>query len=353
VKCPKCGFVSFPGISQCKKCGHHFAPEAPAAQSSDLLSVVPKSEPWRSQASPPAPPGDENPAPLVEAQPLEPSGGVPELPEVAAEPMNPPPAAEDWRQELSGRVENFRRKRANLRKGFDPGSSLELEFDPAVEGEEAVGEAEVLATPEPQEVDTDLSRSEEIPLLESLPLEKSGEGMRVLSSAAVEAGETSLEPPEVESEPVEIVVEPSSPRAAAGPEEVASLGARLAAALADGMVLAVAGGLFGAIFWTAGGRLSPTPLNIVVLGFLAALTLLAYFGLFTALAAATPGLVWMRLQVRNSYGNPPTTSESFWRAFGYLVSLASLLLGFVWALVDSDKMTWHDHMSGTYIASAR
>jgi uncharacterized RDD family membrane protein YckC len=352
VKCPKCGFVSFPGITQCKKCGHRFVPEPPQAKSSDLLSVVPKDEPRRPPASPP-PSRGKPPAPLVEAQPA----GLPSpeaaLPEIAAELVSPSPAAENWREELSGRVENFRRKRASLHKGFDPGSSLDLEFDTAAEGEESAGEAEVLAAPEPQEVDTDLTQPEEIPLLESVPLEKSGEAMRVLSSAAVEAGETSLEAPEVESEPVEIVVEPSSRRAAEDPEEVASLGARLAAGLADGLVLALAAGLFGGVLWTAGGRVSLTPLNLGVLGFLAALTLLAYFGLFTALGAATPGLLWMHLQVRNLYGNPPNASESFWRAFGYLISLASLLLGFIWALLDSDKMTWHDRISGTYIASTR
>jgi hypothetical protein len=41
-----------------------------------------------------------------------------------------------------------------------------------------------------------------------------------------------------------------------------------------------------------------------------------------------------------------------WRAFGYLVSTGALLLGFVWALVDSDGFTWHDRMSGTFLAIA-
>lgn len=269
---------------------------------------------------------------------------------MAAEPASPAQTVQDLRQELSGRVENFRRKRASLRKGFDPTSSLDLAFDAAPQGEAALDDAEVVPTAEPiEEVDAELAGPEDVPELDSLPLEKSGAEMRVLSPAAVEAGETVMES-DADSEPMEIVVENASPRAASGGREVAPLGARFAAALADGLVLALAGGLFAAIFWTAGGRMNPTPLNMLVGGFLAALTVLAYFGLCTSLASATPGLLWMHLQVRNLYGNPPSTAESFWRAFGYLVSLASLLLGFVWALLDSDKLTWHDHMSGTYIA---
>jgi hypothetical protein len=32
-----------------------------------------------------------------------------------------------------------------------------------------------------------------------------------------------------------------------------------------------------------------------------------------------------------------------------MVSLSALMLGFIWAVVDSDGLTWHDHMSATAI----
>jgi uncharacterized RDD family membrane protein YckC len=51
-------------------------------------------------------------------------------------------------------------------------------------------------------------------------------------------------------------------------------------------------------------------------------------------------------------GEYPTLRESCWRAFGILVSLSALMLGFIWACVDSDALTWHDRMSGTVIAEA-
>jgi len=53
--------------------------------------------------------------------------------------------------------------------------------------------------------------------------------------------------------------------------------------------------------------------------------------------------------VRSQTGGLPSPQQAFWRAFGYLVSISALMLGFIWALVDSDGLTWHDRMSETYL----
>jgi uncharacterized RDD family membrane protein YckC len=120
----------------------------------------------------------------------------------------------------------------------------------------------------------------------------------------------------------------------------------------DALALLVAGGLFALIFWRAGGRLSTQPLNLCVVGFIAAFFVMAYFGLFTALTSTTPGLLWLGIEVRSLDGTFPLPTQAFWRAFGYLVSTGALMLGFVWALVDSDGLTWHDRMSGTFLGVA-
>jgi len=57
----------------------------------------------------------------------------------------------------------------------------------------------------------------------------------------------------------------------------------------------------------------------------------------------------MGLEVRTLDGASPTATDSVLRAVGYLVSTSALMLGFVWALVDSDGLTWHDRMSGTCV----
>lgn len=114
-------------------------------------------------------------------------------------------------------------------------------------------------------------------------------------------------------------------------------------------MLLLGAAVFGIIIWRVCGRLSLVPLNIAALGTVAVILIFAYFAVFTAIASATPGLLWMRCEIRNLQGGHPTVHESFWRAFGVLVSLSALMLGFVWACVDSDGLTWHDRMSGTVI----
>lgn len=270
----------------------------------------------------------------------------------------PAPPAAAWRDELSERVEDYRRKRARMRGHFDPSSTPELEFGPETEPVSGATDVEMVQPlRNMSDLDATLQDSEDDSLLlDSVPLEKSAESVRMLSSAAVEAGQTPLAPSEAEAEPVEIVLE-SSPAAGAsastqavpGVLTVAPLSSRFVAGLADVLVLFAGAALFALIFWAAGGHVTKGSLNFAVFGAMAALFVLGYFGMFTALSSATPGLLWMNLEVRSLNGSQPTAQESFWRAFGYLVSIASLMLGFVWALVDGDHLTWHDHMSSTFI----
>jgi uncharacterized RDD family membrane protein YckC len=79
--------------------------------------------------------------------------------------------------------------------------------------------------------------------------------------------------------------------------------------------------------------------------------LLLYFALFTALAFATPGQSALALRVRTLDGETPEPAAAIWRAFGYLVSTAALMLGFLWAALDSDGLAWHDRMSGTCLVA--
>ncbi len=356
MKCPKCGFISYSDLPYCKKCGRPFTPD---------LRNEPRGPSF------PLSFGRSGPSP----EPPEPGRGGPEsLPNQATSPTanleagrvrktaRVPEPLRPWREELSERLENFRRRRARLRRPVEPSANLGFDFEPA-KGEEAEeGEDSELFEFPQGERESDLtfgsieSSGAETAILDSLPLETSGADSEEPTSAAVEAGELALEHATVEPEPVGIVVEslppserPADPSVAPLVLSLASLGRRFFAGLADALVLLSAAGLFALVFWRAGGRLSFHPLNLVLLAFVAAFLILIYFGMFTALVSSTPGLIWMGLEVRNLEGDYPTASESFWRAFGYLVSVAGLMLGFVWALVDSDGMTWHDRMSGTFL----
>jgi uncharacterized RDD family membrane protein YckC len=133
---------------------------------------------------------------------------------------------------------------------------------------------------------------------------------------------------------------------------VAPLGRRFLAGVVDGLTLLFALACFVTIFWwVVGERLHWGTVDLGVLGFVAGFFVLSYVALFGRLASATVGQQAMGLVLRNLEGGAPTQAQAFWRAFGYLVSLSSLMLGFVWALVDSEGLTWHDHISGTLLAS--
>ena len=133
---------------------------------------------------------------------------------------------------------------------------------------------------------------------------------------------------------------------------VAPLGQRFLAGVVDGLLLLLALAFFVAIFWwVVGGRLYLRPTYLGALGFVAGFLVLTYFALFGRLAPASPGQQAVGLTLRSLDGIAPTAGQAFWRAFGYLVSLSALMLGFVWALVDNEGLTWHDRISGTFLAS--
>lgn len=54
------------------------------------------------------------------------------------------------------------------------------------------------------------------------------------------------------------------------------------------------------------------------------------------------------LRIVNFDGNPPSQSRRYQRLVGSFVSVLAAGAGLIWALVDEDSLTWHDHISGTF-----
>ncbi|HEV2350361.1 MAG TPA: RDD family protein [Terriglobia bacterium] len=252
-----------------------------------------------------------------------------------------------------------------MRGGFDPSTTLDFEFDSvetdspeeiaALIGGQVIEFAERGRNPNAL---ADLSGQGSSPM-ESMPQIPTASSLRVLSGAAVQAGETPLSRLQPASEPVEIILDSGPPahqvspllaHASAHPLDL--MGRRFAAGLVDASVLLAGLGVFAAIFRAVRPQtatVSFPPVMLIALGVIAVFLMLFYFGISVAFTASTPGLTWMGLEIRNLDGEAPSTQESCWRAFGYLVSASALFLGFVWALLDSDGLTWHDLMSGTYV----
>ncbi len=266
-----------------------------------------------------------------------------------------------WQEELSERLENYRRRRAHLSGGSDSNKNLEFDFDdsiaPTLPSDGEVVEATAADHPEgfDVELEQDARPGLNPSLGDSLEFERKSGPSRVLDySDAETAGPVARGP----RRPVEIILDPpprsEDPELAAVPGEwrVAPLGRRFIGGMIDAGVLLFAGGIFALIFWRAGGHLTRTPLNLAVVGFIGVFFVLSYFWTFTALTSTTPGLLWVGIEVRSLNGGQLTPRQALWRTFGYLVSASALLLGFVWAAVDSEGLTWHDRISDTFLVSS-
>jgi uncharacterized RDD family membrane protein YckC len=87
--------------------------------------------------------------------------------------------------------------------------------------------------------------------------------------------------------------------------------------------------------------------GIYAAGFFVLVTI--YFFLFMISASQTPGMKQRQLTVVTQDGSPLDPPSACMRGLGYLVSILPLMLGFLWALIDPEHLTWADKVSGTYI----
>lgn len=164
-----------------------------------------------------------------------------------------------------------------------------------------------------------------------------------------------------QAERMEIYIQPeldfaNSPDDRAHPQTalvpVANLAERRWAGAYDAFFLALTCAGFFGLFRSLGGEMMLDKMDAVVYAAVAFLFYAQYFFLFTTLAGATPGMQLRGLTIVRLDGSLPDTRQLLWRSFGYLVSGATLMLGFLWALWDEDHFTWQDRISQTYITAA-
>jgi uncharacterized RDD family membrane protein YckC len=133
---------------------------------------------------------------------------------------------------------------------------------------------------------------------------------------------------------------------------VAELSERRHTGLLDAGFLLLAYGGFLLLFSSLGGRIAFGKVDAAVLCISFFLFYVQYFALFTVFGGATPGMMMRGLHVVSFEGQPATSQQLLWRGFGYVVSGATILLGFAWALWDEDRLTWQDRISQTYLTNA-
>ena len=268
----------------------------------------------------------------------------------------------DWQKELSERMQEFRRRRARISMGKeeDDEKNLNLDFEPPASGPgKSAASPNVVELPSFDELDLREDASTGLRQdWDSLGKEKVSAKADRRGAPSTGARQVRIQPPPTDPMEIELDSSPASAgligsRGDASALKVASLSKRFLAGFFDFLVLLSAGGVFALIFWRAGGRLPLLPLNLVVAALIGVIFLMAYFGVFTVLASGTPGLIWAGLEVRTFEGNAPKQIDCFWRSFGYLVSVSAFMLGFIWSLVDSEGLTWHDRMSRTLLVDTR
>jgi len=129
---------------------------------------------------------------------------------------------------------------------------------------------------------------------------------------------------------------------------VATAGVRVQAALCDAVLMLCGCAIGLGMYLLAGGDFTA---NKHALPFVAAAILtvpLCYKLLWAFAGRDTPGTRMAGLELVDFDGKRPSKQRLYARLFGSIVSLLAGGTGLIWALVDEDKLTWHDHISGTF-----
>ncbi len=128
----------------------------------------------------------------------------------------------------------------------------------------------------------------------------------------------------------------------------AGLPRRLAAAVYDLLLLAGVLVIFTALTWVVrGGREVPPGTHWFQLALVGVAAL--FFCWFWTHGGQTVGMLAWKLRLVRGDGTPVGWREALVRFAAAIVSLAPLGLGFLWALVDRDALTWHDRLSRTRV----
>jgi len=89
---------------------------------------------------------------------------------------------------------------------------------------------------------------------------------------------------------------------------------------------------------------------ILLAGSACALLLLAFYqSIFLFYSIGTPGMRAAGLTLTDFSGRPPSRRVRLTRAFALVLSVAALCLGLIWALIDEDRLGWHDRITHTYL----
>jgi uncharacterized RDD family membrane protein YckC len=135
-------------------------------------------------------------------------------------------------------------------------------------------------------------------------------------------------------------------------DQRASVFSRLTAAVSDMFVVGFLSLPFAAILELRNQDWHD-PQTLGLMAGIAAVVMFIYLTVTTAVTGSTLGMRLVSLRAIDAKtGLIPTGTQSAARALFYILSLATLGLGFLYALVDADGKTAHDHLSRTTVVRA-
>jgi uncharacterized RDD family membrane protein YckC len=123
---------------------------------------------------------------------------------------------------------------------------------------------------------------------------------------------------------------------------------RAIAAAVDAAMILAAVAVFLGIFFVSGGEIAFTRQNAPFFVAVGAVLTLFYRFLWCIADGDTPGMRVAGLRLVDFDGRTPDREQRGMRQLAGVLSFVSAGLGLVWALVDEENLTWHDHISKTF-----
>lgn len=133
-----------------------------------------------------------------------------------------------------------------------------------------------------------------------------------------------------------------------GEAEIASPAARVLAAILDQVFCGVGIVLVAVTFHFMGGRFVPVVRLAPWYGAVVASVVASYYLFFALLGRDTAGMACCRLRVVTFDGLRPEWTMRIARLMAGAFGTLALGLGLLWALVDDESLTWHDHITKTF-----
>ena len=132
------------------------------------------------------------------------------------------------------------------------------------------------------------------------------------------------------------------------PLETASLDLRLMSVAVDGCILGFTFLVAAAAFAFHATELPSLPVAAIASAATLLILFVLYHLLFFTFSDATPGMRYARIGLCTFSDENPTRAQMRRRTWAILLSACPLGIGFFWALLDDDRLGWHDRITRMY-----